>query len=49
LPDGNVVLVTHLKSGQRATVLQLPVTHQPGHATPTPEEHSNRNTPASAL
>jgi len=49
LPDGNVVLVTLLKSGQRATVLQLPVTHQPGHATPTPEEHSNRNTPASAL
>ena len=49
LPDGNVVLVTHLKSGQRATVLQLPVTHQPGHATPTAEEHSNRNTPASAL
>ena len=49
LPDGNVVLVTHLKSGQRATVLQLPVTHQPGRATPTPEEHSNRNTPASAL
>jgi hypothetical protein len=49
LPDGNVVLVTHLKSGQRATVLQLPVTHQPEHATPTSEEHSNRNTPASAL
>jgi hypothetical protein len=49
LPDGNVVLVTHLKSGQRATVLQLPVTHQPEHATPTAEEHSNRNTPASAL
>ena len=49
LPDGNVVLVTLLKSGQRATVLQLPVTHQPGRAKPTPEEHSNRNTPASAL
>jgi hypothetical protein len=49
LPDGNVVLVTHLKSGQRAIVLQLPVTHQPEHATPTAEEHSNRNTPASAL
>ena len=49
LPDGNVVLVTHLSSGQRATVLQLPVTHQPERATPTAEEHSNRNTPASAL
>jgi hypothetical protein len=48
LPDGNVVLVTHLKSGQRATVLQLPVTHQPEQVTPTAEEHSNRNTPASA-
>jgi hypothetical protein len=49
LPDGNVVLVTHLKSGQRATVLQLPVTHHPEHATPTAEEHSNRSTLASAL
>src|SRR5712692_7585283 len=49
LPDGNVVLVTHLSSGQRATVLQLPVTHQPERATPTAEEHPNRNTPASAL
>jgi hypothetical protein len=49
LPDGNVVLVTHLKSGQRATVLQLPVTHQPEHAPPTAGEHSKRNTPASAL
>jgi hypothetical protein len=49
LPDGNVVLVTHLSSGQRATVLQLPVTHQPEHATPTAEEHSNHNMPASAI
>ena len=49
LPDGKVVLVTHLSSGQRATVLQLPVTRQPERATPTAEEHSNRNTPASAL
>ena len=49
LPDGNVILVTHLSSGQRATVLQLPVSHQPEHATPTAEEHSKRNTPASAL
>ena len=49
LPDGKVVLVTHLSSGQRAAVLQLPVTHQPERATPTAEEHPNRNTPASAL
>jgi hypothetical protein len=48
-PDGNVLLVTHLSSGQRATVLQLPVTHQPRHATLIAEEHSNRNTPASAI
>jgi hypothetical protein len=48
LPDGHVLLVTHLSSGQSATVLQLPVTHQPEHATPTAEEHSNRNMPASA-
>jgi hypothetical protein len=49
LPDGNVILVTHLSSGQPATVLQLPVTDQPEHATPTAEEHPNCNTPASAL
>ena len=36
LPDGNIILVTHLSSGQRATVLQLPVTHQPEQATPLP-------------
>jgi hypothetical protein len=48
-PDGNVVLVTHLSSGQRATVLQLPVSRQPERETPTAEEHSNRNTPVSAL
>src|ERR1700676_2972428 len=34
LQNGNVVLVTHLKSGKRATVWQLPVTHRPEHATP---------------
>jgi hypothetical protein len=45
LPDGNVVLVTHLSSGQRATVLQLPVTHQAEQATPTAEEHSNLTRP----
>jgi hypothetical protein len=27
-PDGSTVLVTHLSEGQRATVLQLPVTQQ---------------------
>ena len=48
LPDGNVVLVTYLSTGQRATVLQLPVKHRPEHATPTAEEHANRNMPASA-
>jgi hypothetical protein len=27
-PDGKIVLLTLLEEGQRATVLQLPVTHQ---------------------
>jgi hypothetical protein len=43
-PDGTHVLVTLLCEGQRATVLQLPVTQQPAHhthaaagtSTPTP-------------
>jgi hypothetical protein len=48
-PDGRKVLVTLLTGGQRAIVLQLPVAHQPEHATPTAEEHSSRNMPASAL
>jgi hypothetical protein len=43
------VLVTLLTGGQRAIVLQLPVAHQPEHATPTAEEHSSRNMPASAI
>lgn len=33
-PDGQVVLVTTLRGGQTATVLQLPA--DPEHATPTP-------------
>jgi hypothetical protein len=34
-PDGTTVLVTQLCEGQRATVLQLPVIHQPiEHAQP---------------
>ena len=45
LPDGNVILVTHLSSGQRATVLQLPVTNQAEQATPTAEEHSTVTRP----
>jgi hypothetical protein len=49
LPDGKLILVTHLSRSQRAFVLQLPVTHQPEHTPPTAEAHSNRNTPASAL
>jgi hypothetical protein len=27
-PDGQIVLLTHLRAGQRATVLQLPVQHK---------------------
>ena len=34
-PDGNYVLVTQLCEGQRAVVLQLPVTAQPAVSAPT--------------
>jgi hypothetical protein len=38
-PSGKVVLLTRLRPGQRATVLQLPATHQPA----TPDfEHTAR-------
>jgi hypothetical protein len=38
-PDGSNVLVTQLSEGQRVTVLQLPVVHQPAteHARPAAE------------
>lgn len=39
-PNGKIVLVTRLRRGQAATVLQLPATDQPGHAEraiPAPE------------
>ena len=32
IPGGKVVLVTYLREGQRATVLQLPATERPHHA-----------------
>jgi len=35
LPDGQIVLLTHMAQGQRATVLQLPVT---GVETKAPQE-----------
>jgi hypothetical protein len=41
-PDGSYVLVTQLCTGQRATVLQLPVVH------PVPERTSTEAEPASA-
>jgi hypothetical protein len=45
-PDGSSVLVTHLSEGQRATVLQLPVTNQvTEHAHPAAEV--NEATPVS--
>jgi 8-oxo-dGTP pyrophosphatase MutT (NUDIX family) len=34
LPGGKVVLVTYLREGQRATVLQLPATEHPHYAEP---------------
>jgi hypothetical protein len=39
-PDGSFVLVTQLVEGQRATVLQLPVTRQP--AAPASTEQSTQ-------
>ncbi|SRR5579883_2026111 len=36
-PDGRVVLLTKLRPGQRAVVLQLPV--ETGHASKAPERH----------
>jgi hypothetical protein len=42
-PDGSHVLVTQLTEGQRATVLQLPVVHQPGErAKPAVETYPAR-------
>jgi hypothetical protein len=41
-PDGNFVLVTQLCEGQRATVLQMPVT------TPLPERAATVETPRTA-
>jgi hypothetical protein len=42
-PDGSHVLVTQLCEGQRATVLQLPVVHQPGErAKPAVETYPAR-------
>ena len=42
-PDGSRVLVTQLTEGQRATVLQLPVVHQPGErAKPAVETYPAR-------
>lgn len=35
-PDGAIVLVTNLREGQRATVLQLPSTARPAHAASEP-------------
>jgi hypothetical protein len=40
-PDGSNVLVTQLSEGQRVTVLQLPVLHQPTeHARPAADMHA---------
>jgi hypothetical protein len=35
-PDGQIVLVTHLREGQRATVLQLPAQPKNADAAPHP-------------
>ena len=50
-PDGSTVLVTQLRKGQRATVLQLPIGAQVSERSPkaaTPAE-ANKSAPASAV
>jgi hypothetical protein len=37
-PDGRIILVTFLESGQQATVLQLPVTKKESARAPETEE-----------
>jgi hypothetical protein len=39
-PDGKIVLVTRLRPGQRATVLQMPAMREPEPAQLTPAERS---------
>jgi hypothetical protein len=44
LPGGKILLVTYLREGQRATVLQLPATERPFHTdseAPATETHSS--------
>jgi hypothetical protein len=48
-PDGRKILVTHLKSGQRATVLQLPVNRESADRLRVREHHqepASSQTPA---
>jgi hypothetical protein len=37
-PDGEIVLLTHLRAGQRATVLQLPASQAPAPAHPAAQD-----------
>ena len=46
-PDGSSVLVTQLYEGQRATVLQLPMVHQPTHETEQTAAVAGAATPVS--
>jgi hypothetical protein len=45
-PDGCVVLLNHLIPGQRATVLQLPVSGEVGHHHPDGHHHHDHAHPA---
>lgn len=51
LPGGEIVLVTNLCEGQKATVLQLPASGQRDHAAPAaePAAHIHRSTSISTL
>jgi hypothetical protein len=43
LPDGEIVLLTRLREGQHATVLQLPASARPANAAVASEQHSRLN------
>jgi len=48
-PDGNYVLVTQLCEGQRVTVLQLPVVHQPASQPAQTQREASAPAPTTGL
>jgi hypothetical protein len=45
-PDGQIVLLTHLRAGQQATVLQLPAQPKTADATRSPAQAETPLSPA---